>query len=208
MKLEFLDQWGNIYLAGRTLSSTDISSDGFQNNYSNSGEDAFLVQFDSYGNRYCATYYGAGGADHCQGVITDSLGNVYIVGSSNSLTGISSEGFQNEIGGDFDAYLVKFSSCSGVGIDENVFSNTILLYPNPATTTLSLTTEQTLKNAELKIMNAIGQQVSHPLSRGECASLSAGKGCVLDISSLPPGLYYLTLQSEEGVATKKFEVIR
>ena len=106
-----------------------------------------------------------------------------------------------------DVRLYTLKELSSFVNTYNVSAN-LTLYPNPATTTLTLTTEQTLKNAELKIMNAIGQLVSHPLTRGECASLSAGKGCVLDISSLPPGLYYLTLQSNEGVAVKKFEVIR
>ena len=106
---------------------------------------------------------------------------------------------------DFWEYCDTCVSLIGI---ETIDQSVLTLYPNPATTTLTLTTEQTLNNAELKIINAIGQELSHPLSRGECASLSAGKGCVLDISSLPPGLYYLTLQSNEGVAVKKFEVIR
>ncbi|MGE0638187.1 MAG: T9SS type A sorting domain-containing protein [Bacteroidia bacterium] len=85
-------------------------------------------------------------------------------------------------------------------IEMETLNNNLTLYPNPATTTLTLTTQQTLKNAELKIMNAIGQEVYHSIFDIERSTF--------DISSLPPGLYYLTLQSEEGVATKKFEVIR
>ena len=92
------------------------------------------------------------------------------------------------------------------------------LYPNPASTTISILPIAigTMVNSpwspdsyrEVNIYNTQGQLVSHPLSRGECASLSAGKGCVLDISQLTPGLYYLHLQSAEGVGVKKFEVMR
>ncbi|MCG3164792.1 MAG: hypothetical protein POELPBGB_00551 [Bacteroidia bacterium] len=204
-----IDINGNIYLAGMTYSSDNIASNGFQNNLTGI-ENQFFVKFDSSGNRLCATYYGQNHEEDVY-IALDLLGNIYLSGSTQSLSGITSGGFQNDFGGgSVDAFLVKFTSCDNskpTGI-EMAASSYFTLYPNPATTTLTLTTEQTLKNAELKIMNAIGQELSHPLSRGGCASLGAGKGCVIDISHLPTGLYYLTLQSNEGVATKKFEVIR
>ncbi len=40
---------------------------------------------------------------------TDVMGNVYLAGSTNSTSGIASGGFQNTIGGESDAFLVKFS---------------------------------------------------------------------------------------------------
>jgi hypothetical protein len=86
--------------------------------------------------------------------------------------------------------------------------NFLTLYPNPATTTISIQYMVNSSWSVVNIYNTQGQLVSHPLSRGECASLSAGKGCVLDISQLTPGLYYLHLQSAEGAATKKFQIIR
>jgi hypothetical protein len=102
------------------------------------------------------------------------------------------------------------TGCICVGIAENKFAKSITLFPNPATTTLTLTTEQPLKNAELKIMNAIGQEVYHssPDSYRDDVRNSTPDSYRVDISSLPSGLYYLTLQSNEGVATKKFEVIK
>jgi hypothetical protein len=97
----------------------------------------------------------------------------------------------------------------------NEFEQTELqIYPNPATTSLTLTTEQTLKNVPIaigiKIMNAIGQEVYHssPDSYRDDVRNSTPDSYRVDISQLPPGLYYLTLQSNEGVATKKFEVVR
>jgi len=49
-------------------------------------------------------------------------------------------------------------------------------------------------------MNVMGQEVLH--------STLDIQHSTLDISSLPPGLYFLHLQTEEGVAVKKFEVAR
>ncbi len=88
-----------------------------------------------------------------------------------------------------------------VNIDELDTNKSVSVFPNPASTSITLSVIEGLTlNTQLKIMNAQGQLVqqlsivNYPLS--------------IDISQLNPGLYYLTLQSNESVATKKFEVIR
>ncbi len=77
---------------------------------------------------------------------------------------------------------------------------TFTLYPNPASTTLTITTEQQTGKAQLNIYNTQGQLV--------LSSTFDIQHSVLDISSFPCGIYYLTLQNEEGVTTKKFEVVK
>ena len=103
------DVAGNIYLTGLTTSSTGIASGGFQNNYSGN-TDAFLVKFDTGGNRLWATYYGETGDDRGTCVATDVFGNAYLAGFTNSSSGITSVGFQNITGGMGDAFLVKFNA--------------------------------------------------------------------------------------------------
>ncbi|PCI92709.1 MAG: hypothetical protein COB15_17355 [Flavobacteriales bacterium] len=99
---------GYIYVAGNTTSSSGIASGGFQNSFSGT-EDAFLVKFDSSGNRIWGTYYGGSNADGGFAVSTDLFGNVYLLGNTNSSSGIASGGFQNSYGGGAqDAFLVKF----------------------------------------------------------------------------------------------------
>lgn len=56
-----------------------------------------------------STYYG-GGLDYGNAVATDATGNVYLAGRTESQTGIASVGFQNNLTGVSDAYLVKFNS--------------------------------------------------------------------------------------------------
>ena len=120
------DVLGNVYLAGYTVSPTGIASGGFQNTISGGG-DAFLVKFDSAGNRIWATYYGGTLSEYGTSVATDGYGNVYLGGYTTSLSGIASGGFQNSIGGDSDAFLVKFDAAGnriwstyygGVGSDD------------------------------------------------------------------------------------------
>lgn len=103
------DANGNVFLTGYTTSATNIALGGFQNIYAG-GSDAFLVKFNSSGNRLWATYYGGSGGDRGSGVATDFNGNVYLVGSTSSINDIASVGFQDSLGGNYDAFLVKFNS--------------------------------------------------------------------------------------------------
>jgi gliding motility-associated-like protein len=102
------DTAGNVYLAGFTQSTTNIASGGFQNTFGGGLTDAFLVKFDSAGNRLWATYYGGPSDEQGLNVATDVSGNVYVAGYTESTSGIAFGGFQNTIGGYIDAFLVKF----------------------------------------------------------------------------------------------------
>ncbi|HEY9084184.1 MAG TPA: SBBP repeat-containing protein [Vicingaceae bacterium] len=102
---------GNVYLAGNTSSTTNIALGGHQNIYGSGVRDAFLVKFNSSGLRQWGTYYGGLGNDYGNSCTTDSSGNVYLVGWTNSTNNISLGGHQNTYGGgDWDAFIVKFDS--------------------------------------------------------------------------------------------------
>jgi hypothetical protein len=106
-----IDHAGNVYLAGGTSSVSGIASGGFQNTYGGGNYDAFLVKFDASGNRLWATYYGGAGWEEAYGVATDTAGNVFLAGFTNSSGGIASGGFQNSYGGgSYDSFLVKFNA--------------------------------------------------------------------------------------------------
>ena len=103
------DPAGNVYLSGNTVNDTGIASGGFQNTFGG-GIDAFLVKFDSYGNRLWATYYGGANEDEGTSVATDALGNVFLGGHSESSSGIASGGFLDTYGGVDEEYVVKFDA--------------------------------------------------------------------------------------------------
>lgn len=106
-----IDNVGNIYLTGFTDSDSAIASGGFQDTIGG-GKDAFLVKFDTDGNRVWATYYGGEGNDYGLSLAIDTFGNSYLAGRTNSLNGIASGGFQNTFGGGGSqiGFLVKFDS--------------------------------------------------------------------------------------------------
>ena len=104
------DKDRNVYLAGQTTSSTEMTSGGFQNTYGGGYYDAFLVKFTSTGQRLWATYYGGSSDDYGYALTANKDGNVYLAGYTHSSDGMASGGFKNTIGYGFDAFLVKFSS--------------------------------------------------------------------------------------------------
>ena len=108
------DASGNVYLAGRTSSTTGIATTGAHQTTSGGSYDAFLVKFNSSGVRQWGTYYGGTGREIGLSCATDASGNVYLAGYTNSTTGIATTGaHQTTSGGSDDAFLVKFNS-SGV----------------------------------------------------------------------------------------------
>nr|MBP7449587.1 hypothetical protein [Flavobacteriales bacterium] len=117
-----VDANGNSFLAGYTASTSDIASNGHQNTFGGGSADAFLVKFGPSGNRLWGTYYGGTGIEGGPhgGFYTNSTvqcavdpsGNAYLSGTTDSNSGIQSGGHQSTIGGDFDAFLVKFEDRS------------------------------------------------------------------------------------------------
>ena len=110
------DGLGNVYFTGNTSSQTNIASPGafqtiFGGESANYHGDAFLAKFTTGGQRIWATYYGGENGDGGSGCIADSIGNICMVGSTTSLSGIASPGCHQPVfGGSFDGFVVKFDS--------------------------------------------------------------------------------------------------
>ncbi len=104
------DGSGNVYLVGNTQGTLGIASGGHQNTNAGTG-DAFLIKFNSSGVRQWGTYYGGTSIDNGISCSTDTLGNVYLGGTTSSTAGIATIGaFQSTYEGGVDAFLVKFNS--------------------------------------------------------------------------------------------------
>jgi hypothetical protein len=107
---------GNIYVCGTTLSPTGIATNGsHQDTLAQSSMDAFLVKFDSTGQRIWGTYYGGNSDDNALDVVTDNNGHVYICGTTNSTNNIASTGcYQDTIdtpGTNYEyGYIAKFNT--------------------------------------------------------------------------------------------------
>jgi hypothetical protein len=107
------DASGNVYLAGFAYSTNAIATSGaHQTTQGGVGyNDAFLVKFDASGTRLWGTYYGGNSSDYGYSCTTDASGNVYLAGITESTTAIAtSGGHQTSLGGNYDAFLVKFDA--------------------------------------------------------------------------------------------------
>ena len=130
-----VDSAGAVYLTGRTRSADPgaIATPGsFQPSF-NKEFDAFLVKFTSAGTRLWGTYYGDADGDGAFDIAVDSNADIYIVGNSQSTTGIAVAGSYQDVfgGGPDDGFIAKFDSSGnrlwatyygGTGIDviENI----------------------------------------------------------------------------------------
>ena len=94
------DSAGNIYMVGHSWGN-------FDGHYNNSDRiDAFIVKFDSNGNKIWSKLMGTSVDDYSYGISTDSVGNIYMVGAS----GGDFDGHSNSNSGNNDAFIVKFDS--------------------------------------------------------------------------------------------------
>ncbi|MFT5820025.1 MAG: gliding motility-associated-like protein [Crocinitomix sp.] len=99
----------NVVMVGLTASLTGIYQDGFSEVLTGY-MGMFATKFNDTGDRIWGTYYGGVSNDNGNGVKISADGDIYVVGTTGSPDGISFEGFQEEIGGTKDAFLVKFNA--------------------------------------------------------------------------------------------------
>lgn len=106
-----VDRSGNVYLVGDTYSPTGIASTTGLQTVLKGFRDAFVVKFNDAGQRQWATYYGGNGYESGLSSATDKNNNIYVLGSTNSTSGISTAGaHQATFSGINDAYLLKLNS--------------------------------------------------------------------------------------------------
>lgn len=119
-----VDAAGNVYMCGRTDQSANTgniiaTTIAHQPSFGGGVSDAYLVKFNSAGQRLWATFYGNDAEDTGEGCATDAFGNVYMTGHtfapiSGTIDNIGNIGFQNSYGGgSYDGFLVKFN---GAGV--------------------------------------------------------------------------------------------
>ena len=108
-----VDAAENVYVSGTTSCTSGIATVGaYQTTFAGGFLcDAFLVKFNSAGQRIWATYYGGDGQENGYSLATDNSGNVYMAGATTSNFGMATTGaFQETFTGASDPFLVKFDS--------------------------------------------------------------------------------------------------
>ncbi len=104
-----LDTACNVYISGSTSSSLSIALDGWQNT-KGGANDEFLAKFTNEGILIWATYMGGELDDYSRAVGVDGENNVYLVGYSESTTGIAYNAFDSIWTGNYDCTLTKYTA--------------------------------------------------------------------------------------------------
>lgn len=112
------DTFGSIFMCGTTKSTTAIASAiAYQTTYGGGNYDGYFVKFNPDGSRGFATYYGAAGVEFVNGIACDKLGNIVIVGTTSSYSGLAYGTPHQAVNAsqllisvyDYDAFMAKFA---------------------------------------------------------------------------------------------------
>lgn len=88
-----------------------------------------------------------------------------------------------------------------LGIDEQLAGTQLKVYPNPATNTVQVATDNHTQIETVRIVNSLGQEVlMHDAGATEMTTM--------DISALPSGSYFLEIKTNKGKAMQRLQIVR
>lgn len=194
----------NIYVAGNTKTDEILSTPYAHQESLNGPSDAFILEFDDNGQRLFGTYFGGEKDENGLHVLlSPAPDGFYLTGLTNSLTGIATPGAHQEtFPGDPDSpgpmylFIAKFLE-GPLKVEDLDSCNGFKIYPNPATSIITLGLDCPFTDYNLSIYNLLGQKV---LSFKSSDNLNQ----MVDISELAPGTYILQLRNGEGVFNTSF----
>ena len=104
-----------VYATGWTTSGTWLNDTSAFQIELLGDQDAFILQFDSIGQRTACTYFGGEGQDASAGIARDGAGAIYMVGTTSSHNDIATAfAPQSMLAGGTDLFLARFDSLSNV----------------------------------------------------------------------------------------------
>jgi len=102
------DPLANSYVTGMTQSSQLIATNGTHQNSIAGVKDAFVVKFNSWGQRQWGTYFGGTVDNVGQACSAHESSSIFIIGTTNSTNGIAtSSTYQSQLQGSQDAFVAK-----------------------------------------------------------------------------------------------------
>ena len=94
------------------------------------------------------------------------------------------------------SFLTGSFTTTGVGIDNITLANSISLMPNPADDHIDLTVNSNVEVKEAVVYNAFGQMI-------QTVQLTENHARI-DLSNMAAGMYFVRVNGEGVMATKKF----
>ena len=185
-----------VYVSGGFTSPSIVFGSDTLHFPTGASDPMFIVKYDSSLNVLCASVLSSGG-DDWSGLSTDGNGNVYvagditgsipiIVGLDTLSTTTSQELF----------FIAKYRCPTELGINEITTSQSISIYPNPASTLLNIHHSTCTSPETLLITDLLGTVVYKEELHGIDNTIS--------ISTWSAGIYFYEVKSEKESARGKF----
>ncbi|MBP7810093.1 MAG: SBBP repeat-containing protein [Bacteroidia bacterium] len=157
-----LDALGNVYTTGRYLYTGDFDPGPGTYTMTSVGSAAcaFVSILDPSGNFSWAGGWGAAADAWGECITIDNAYNIYTTGPYRGKTDFdpSPSSFTLMPQGGFDIFIHKLGQ-SSLGIKDISFNHSIGIYPNPNSGEFKLKIEKEIENAELILINSLGQKV-------------------------------------------------
>lgn len=185
------DVAGNVYVGGIYQTTVDFDGGAGTEDHTSVGlRDMFIEKLDEDGNFINVKVFGGTTDDNLQAIQVDEDDNIYVTGSFNGTVDFDpNAGTTNLVStGQQDAFILKLTQ-STANVDENgQIQSTV--YPNPATTHISLQVEENIES--VLIYNLQGELVQTAIQKN------------ISIENLKAGLYLMTIKTGTGISQVKF----
>ncbi|HYP21333.1 MAG TPA: SBBP repeat-containing protein, partial [Chloroflexia bacterium] len=105
-----IDASGHVYITGMTSSARLPLKNPYDPSHSGSLWDGFIAKLDPTGSDLVyGTYFGSGFETTAEGIAVDAQGNIYLTGSARRGFQARNSPIQDDVRGDADAFVAKFS---------------------------------------------------------------------------------------------------
>jgi hypothetical protein len=184
------DATGNIYTIGNFSGTVDFDIEAGTVNLTSIGDfDCFILKLDTNGNFVWAKQMGGTGYSSGNSITVDADDNVYTTGRFEGTVDFDpGTGITNLTAGELaDIFILKLSQTT-VGISENILSDNMLVYPNPASSKIQIRGENA--KGEFRIYNILGKIM--------VAKTLSDLHQTIDVQHLNPGIYIWQMENRKG----------
>lgn len=188
------DEMGNVFITGYFRGFSITFGTATLTNTNGSGAnggtaDIFMVKYDAGGNVLWAKSTGGSSHDFGNSICIDPGGDLIVTGSFESSSISFGSTTFNKGNNYYSPFLVKLANA--VGVEENyTHKNNMSIFPNPCNGALKLQIDKDIKNAEIVLINSIGQAVHNQ-------TVERGLNTI-NLTGLAKGLYYYVITEDKS----------
>ena len=191
-----VDQDGNAYITGATRNHVDWGNGVVSGSTAGIYSQLSYISFDSSGTARWVLNGGTGSMGYNQALNLDvsDQGDIYFTAG---VTGAAVFGnLTTNNSGNYASIVGKIDPNSPNGIFSPAIENSMMLYPNPASSRIYLS--HTFADADLEIFDFTGK----------CIFAYRGTVNSVDVSHFVPGVYFIRVKDEHGVSSQRFVISR